>query len=250
MPRKNLWKAVQKKNMSSIIDFHSHVLPGIDDGSQSIEESLEMMRLSAAQGVDCMIATPHFYAHHDEPKAFLRRRAEAEQRLREAMADQPLPKLALGAEVYYFNGISDSDTLLELTIQQKRYILLEMPMTEWTDRMYRDLEGIWIKQGLMPIIAHIDRYISPFHSRGVMERLAKLPVLVQANASFFTSGSTRKMAMRMLKNGQIHLLGSDCHNLTDRAPNLADAVKAIEKKLGIESIYRINYYEDEVLVGE
>ena len=90
--------------MSRIIDFHSHILPGIDDGSKNLEQSLEMMRRSARQGVDTMVATPHFYAHHDDPERFLKRRAEAERSLREAMAaESGLPELAIGAEVYYFN---------------------------------------------------------------------------------------------------------------------------------------------------
>lgn len=237
--------------MSRIIDFHSHILPGIDDGSKNLEQSLEMMRRSARQGVDTMVATPHFYAHHDDPERFLKRRAEAERSLREAMAaESGLPELAIGAEVYYFNGIADSDALLELTINKKRYILLEMPMSTWTDRMYRDIEGIWIKQGLMPVIAHLDRYITPFHAKEVLERLEDLPVLIQVNASFFIDGSTRRLALKMLKKEKIHLLGSDCHNLSDRAPNLGEAVEIITKKLGHERINRINYYEDEVLYCE
>ena len=237
--------------MSRIIDFHSHVLPGIDDGSKNLEQSLEMLRRSAQQGVDQMIATPHFYAHHDDPERFLRRRAEAEKHLREAMAGQEgLPELGIGAEVYYFNGIADSDALLELTINKKRYILLEMPMSSWTDRMYREIEGIWIKQGLMPIVAHLDRYVTPFHARDILERLEDLPVLIQVNASFFIDGNTRRLALKMLKKGKIHLLGSDCHDLSDRAPNLGEALAIIQKKLGQDHINRINYYEDEVLFAD
>lgn len=237
--------------MSRIIDFHSHVLPGIDDGSKNLEQSLEMLRRSAQQGVDQMIATPHFYAHHDDPERFLRRRAEAELRLREAMAGQEgLPELGIGAEVYYFNGIADSDALLELTINKKRYILLEMPMSSWTDRMYREIEGIWIKQGLMPIVAHLDRYVTPFHAWDILERLEDLPVLIQVNASFFIDSNTRRLALKMLKKGKIHLLGSDSHDLSDRAPNLGEALAIIQKKLGQDHINRINYYEDEVLFAD
>lgn len=237
--------------MSRIIDFHSHVLPGIDDGSKNLEQSLEMLRRSAQQGVDQMIATPHFYAHHDDPERFLRRRVEAELRLREAMAGQEgLPELGIGAEVYYFNGIADSEALLELTINKKRYILLEMPMSSWTDRMYREIEGIWIKQGLMPIVAHLDRYVTPFHAWDILERLEDLPVLIQVNASFFIDSNTRRLALKMLKKGKIHLLGSDCHDLSDRAPNLGEALAIIQKKLGQDHINRINYYEDEVLFAD
>lgn len=234
--------------MNGIVDFHSHILPGIDDGSRSVEQSIAMLQRQAQQGIKQVIATPHFYAHSDDPKKFLRRRAEAETLLRAEMEKHTdLPKLSVGAEVYYFNGIADSEVLSELTIDKKRYILIEMPMSPWTDRMYRDLEGIWIRQGLMPVVAHIDRYISPFRTYGIPERLADLPVIVQANASFFLHRSTKNMALRMLRKGRIHLLGSDCHDLKDRAPNLGEAVDTIEKKLGRDSLRRIGFYQEEVL---
>ena len=207
-----------------------------------------MLQAQAKQGAGHVVATPHFYAQTDDPKKFLKARSEAEAALREEMTrHQDLPTLGIGAEVYYFNGISDSDVLSELTIEQKRYILIEMPMSPWTERMYRDLEGIWIKQGLMPVIAHVDRYIAPFRTFGIPQRLEELPVLVQANASFFLHRSTRSMALRMLRQGRIHILGSDCHDLQNRAPNLGEAVSLIRQKLGQQALDRIHYYEDEVL---
>lgn len=216
-----------------VVDFHSHILPGIDDGSRSVEESLELMRISAAQGIRHMVATPHFYPHHDDLERFLHRREHAEEILRENMKSDPmLPQLSIGAEVYYFPGISDSDTISRLTIDQKRYILLEMPQSPWNDQMYKEVENIYVKQGITPIIAHVDRYIDIFRTYGIPERLAELPVLVQANASFFLNRRTSGMAMRMLKKGQIHLLGSDCHNLKHRPPKLGYAAQAIQQRLG------------------
>ena len=231
-----------------IIDFHSHILPGIDDGSKSVEQSIAMLQRHAQQGIKRVVATPHFYPHSNDPKRFLQARDQAEASLRSQMqAFSDLPELSIGAEVYYFNGISDSEVLSQLTIDKKRYILLEMPMSDWTDRMYRDLEGIWIKQGLMPIIAHIDRYVSPLRTHGIPERLEHLPVLVQANASFFRNRSTRGMALRMLRKEKIHLLGTDCHDLTERTPNFADVIELIRHKLGEESLYHIAHYQHEVL---
>lgn len=233
---------------AKIVDFHSHVLPDIDDGSPSVEMSVAMLQRQAQQGISHVVATPHFYAQIDDPKVFLENRQRAESALRAEMAGHPeFPELSVGAEVYYFHGISDSDILSELTINKKRYILIEMPMTAWTERMYRDLEGIWVKQGLMPVIAHIDRYIAPFRTYGIPERLEALPVIVQANSSFFLERSTRNMALRMLKKGRIHLLGSDCHDLQDRSPNLGEAVCVIEKKLGQKILDHIGYYQEEVL---
>jgi len=113
--------------------------------------------------------------------------------------------------------------------------------------MYRELEGIYIKQGLTPIIAHVDRYIAPFRTYGIPERLEDLPVLVQANASFFLNRATAGMAIRMLKKGQIHLLGSDCHNLKHRPPRLGEACEVIEKRLGRQMLERLELNGRQVL---
>lgn len=237
--------------MSTVVDVHSHVLPGMDDGSTSVEESIELLRAEGRQGINHVIATPHFYAHYDSPQHFLQKRDASEHSLREAMQTiNGLPQLSVGAEVYYFRGISDSDVLDELTLAGRPYILIEMPQPPWTETMYRDLEGIWSKHDIVPIIAHVDRYIRPFRTYKIPQRLAKMPVLVQANASFFLEPSTCRMALRMLKKNRIHLLGSDCHNLGSRKPNLGPALQMIEKHLGPAAIERIREYENKVLWDE
>ena len=232
-------------------DFHSHILPGLDDGSRSVEESIAMLRLEAEQGIARVVATPHFYPRDDEPEEFLTRRAEAEALLRQEMqAHSGLPALSIGAEVYYFNGISNSEAMSALTIDQGRCILIEMPAPPWTDTMYRELEGLHSKQGLLPVVAHVDRYIGRFRAFGIPERLAELPVLVQANAEFFLKKSTSAMALRMLKKNQIHLLGSDCHNLSSRNPNLGGALELIEKRLGKDLISAICGWQSHALPDE
>ena len=237
--------------MSGVIDFHSHILPGIDDGSHNVDESIALLRMEAEQGINHVVATPHFYPQHDTPERFLKRRAEAERILREEMqAHAGMPQLSIGAEVYFFNGISNSDAISELTIDRKRCILIEMPPLPWTNAMYRELEGLYGKQGLLPIIAHIDRYIGRFRTYGIPDRLAQMPVLVQANAEFFLKKSTSSMALRMLKKNQIHLLGSDCHNLSSRKPNLGEALDLIRKRMGEESGEAICAWQQHVLQNE
>ena len=234
--------------MKTVIDFHSHVLPGVDDGSATLEESIKLLRMEKQQGINCVIATPHFYAHHDTPERFLRRRDRAEKILREEMAKHSdLPELIVGAEVYFFKGISDSDAIPELTINSKKCILIEMSAPPWGESAYRELEELYLKRGIIPVIAHIDRYISRFRTFGIPQKLSELPVLVQANADFFLSRSTSAMAMRMLKKDRIHLLGSDCHNLKTRKPNLGSAIEQIRGHLGEDAIRRINAYERDVL---
>ena len=234
--------------MSKIIDFHSHILPGIDDGSASVSESIALLRKEAAQGIRHVVATPHFYAQHEALTDFLEKRQRAEEMLCTEMTKiSGLPRLSVGAEVYFFRGISESDFLPQLTIQGNRCILIEMPHAPWTESMYRELENIWYRRRITPVIAHIDRYIRPFRTFRIPDRLAELPVLVQANASFFLDRRTKPLALRLLREDRIQLLGSDCHNLDSRPPQLGSAIDLIEERLGKQVLYRIQGYQEDIL---
>ena len=226
-----------------MIDFHSHVLPGMDDGSVSLEESIAMLHMEAEQGITHVVATPHFYPRYDKPENFIDKRNRAEESLRREMAKySDLPQLSVGAEVYFFRGISDSQFLNLLTIQGKSCIMVEMMGTPWQQYAYDELLQIHRRCGLTPIIAHIDRYIAPFRTHGIPGALMQLPVMVQANASFFLKKGTQRLAMSLLRNDQIQLLGSDCHNLTDRPPNLGQAHQIIIQRLGEEVLSRVYTY--------
>ena len=97
-----------------------------------------------------------------------------------------------------------------------------------------------------PHRGHIDRYIWPLRTYGIPRWLAELPVLVQANSGFFLEKTTSGMAMRMLKNDQIQLLGSDCHNMSYRKPDLGEAVEQIRRKLGDGVLENVRAYEDQI----
>ncbi len=230
-----------------IIDFHSHILPQIDDGSQSVSETVEMLTRMKAQGIETVVATPHFYAKHDYPERFLERRRRGYEKLLSETTKADLPRVLLGAEVAYFRGMSESKVLKDLVIEGTNAVLVELPMGKWNESMYRELKNIHTMQGLVPIVAHVDRYMTPYRSYGIPEKLAELPVLVQANAEFFTEKSTAKKARKLLAKDMIHLLGSDCHNLTDRRPNLGDALEAIETSLGREALARIETWQSKII---
>ena len=111
--------------MIELIDCHSHILPGIDAGSASVEESVALLRKTSEQGIRHVIATPHFYAQYETPEAFLEKRSQSESVLRRAMQEaEGLPRLSVGAEVYFFRGMSDSEILPRLTIDGKHCILI------------------------------------------------------------------------------------------------------------------------------
>jgi len=204
-------------------DIHCHVLPQMDDGSRSVEESLAMLEEMAAQGVGCVAATPHFYAGENSPERFLVRRAASMEKL--AGACRPgLPTLKLGAEVCYFEGISRCEGLDALEIEGTGLLLLEMPFCRWTQRM---LQEVWVLASRMGVLlAHIERYLR-WQDGEVWDLLADRGVLNQCNASFFLRWQTRKKALRMLREGKIHLLGSDSHNMDSRPPELGKALAVL-----------------------
>ena len=225
-------------------DFHSHFLPGIDDGSDSVETSLQMLALWRGPGrVDRLCATPHFYAEHNTPGRFLRRRARALASLTQAAADQgvPLPEILLGGEVRFFDGIGAAEDLPALCLEGTNLLLLEMPFVPWTDRMLGEVAELR-RRGLTPVAAHVERYMG-FNSARMMRAFFDLDILIQCNAEFFLTRHTARKALRMLDRGQIHFLGSDAHNTTTRRPNLAEALSLIEKKLGPDAIDRLRAME-------
>ncbi len=223
-----------------MFDFHTHILPGIDDGSKSVEMSLDMLRDSWDQGVDGLVLTPHFYADSDSPQQFLKRRTDSFMRLARRLDEvQYCPRLLLGAEVHYYRGMGNSSELETFCIGKSNFILIEMPFERWSSFMLRDIENVHSRLGFRVIIAHIDRYLSLASPEDIAELKSGAHVLFQANADFFLQRSTRRKAIKMLDRGEIQLLASDCHNLTTRAPNLGDAVDYIEKKLGDERLRQI-----------
>ncbi len=216
-----------------MIDFHSHILPGVDDGAESIETSLEMLRKSADAGVNTVIATSHCYPLDEETiELFLKKRDAAFNLLQSAIKTQkePLPKVIKGAEVHISKGMSSLKNLDALCIENTNYILLEMPYEKWTDEIFEEIYQITLKK-LKPILAHIDRYISQEKQFG---ELFSLNVLFQMNASAFSDKASRKKAINLFSNDALHVIGSDMHNLTTRPPNLAQAYNIIAEKFGWE----------------
>ena len=213
-----------------MIDFHSHVLPGIDDGSRDTDESLELLRLCSEQGVTKIAATPHFYPNDDTPERFLRRRDEAALRLKERLGDEQLadaaPEIILGAEVYYFAGISTNDSVGTLRLGDTGILLLEMPFAKWSSSMVSEILDLHGKNGITVMMAHIERYLH-YQGDDVWEALLKRGVIMQSNAEFFTDWKTKRRALKMLRTGRIHVLGSDCHNVKDRTENMGKAYELL-----------------------
>ena len=223
-----------------MIDWHSHVLPAMDDGSQDVEESVSMLKALKAQGVDTVIATPHFYANDESVDSFLERRAKSFELL-ESKLEEGDPKILLGAEVRYYVGIGRMAELERLTIGSTKLVLIEMPMTRWTEYTVKELVELAGTSRLTIVLAHIERYLK-FQKSDVWRRLAASGILMQVNASAFEGTFRRGKAIKLLRSGMLRFIGSDCHNMTSRPPNISVAYEAIGKKCGEHAVSRLDEY--------
>ena len=220
-----------------MIDWHSHVLPGVDDGSRNVEESLTMLDALWAQGVDLVMATPHFYANLTTVDDFLAKRNAAYESLAPHLGEER-PQVMCGAEVRYYSGISQMQDLERLTLGDTNLLLLEMPMNRWTEYTIQELLTLASTRRLKIVMAHIERYLS-YQGKGVFERLIENGFLMQVNASFFGGLGSRHKALKMLSSGKIHMIGSDCHNMTTRPPQIERAYELIEKKFGEHFVFQM-----------
>lgn len=231
-----------------MIDFHTHILPDMDDGSRSVAESIQMLEEISRQGIRCIAATPHFYAEKEDPETFLFRRTEAEAHLREAIGNRTdLSIICMGAEVRYYEGFSRTQALAKLKIQNTDLLLLEMPFTTWNDRMMREIQYTQERLSCTIVLAHIERYLRYQKGCKFWDQIEEAGILVQSNAEFFLSATGKRKALQLLKSDRIHLLGSDCHGIQRRPPNLGDAISLINDRLGTGSLERIMEREQRLL---
>lgn len=216
------------------LDAHSHILPKMDDGSHSVDESCQLLRRLVKQGVEAVCMTPHFYPWKEAPDAFLKRRETSIRALLSQIRDMDnMPEIYFGAEVAFFQGMGDAQEMDELCIGQSRILLVEMPFTKWTKRMVDELYTLKEYRNITPMIAHVDRYLD-YGNEETVEEMAQRGILIQANQSFFLKRFGLRKPMSMMKRGMIHFIGSDCHNLHSRKPELDEAAARIYKKCGEE----------------
>lgn len=213
-----------------MIDLHSHILPCMDDGSKSVGESLKLLKMLKEQGIDTVVATPHFYADKESVADFVVRRKLAFDTLKQQLPDG-YPQILLGAEVNFYSGISRMEDIKKLCIEESNVLLLEMPFTKWTEFDLKEVTDLVNIRNLTVVLAHMERYLV-YQNNNVWRRLLESGVLIQANATFFTDFFTRRKAISLIKNHSIHFLGSDCHDEAVRPPCMGAALEIIKKKMG------------------
>ena len=213
-----------KKSNIKTIDFHSHILPGADHGSDRIETSVAQLELMVKANVNIAVSTTHFYPHKDTVEAFLDRRARAAEQLAAAKSDRI--KVALGAEVYCIAGLEKLVGLEKLTVKGTNTMLLEMPTGYWNSNVIDTVLELDSRFDL--ILAHIDRY-----STSEVNKLLEMGVRVQVNAGNILRNPNKQRLKDWLSEGAVWALGSDIHNADKKAvKNFQKAQKLMKYDIG------------------
>ncbi len=232
-----------------MIDFHTHILPEIDDGSSGVTESLEILKMLQNQGVKKVVLTPHFYAYSSSAETFLKRRQESLDHLVGKLREEQIDiDLYLGCEVLYFEELWRLENLESYCIEGTKYILVEMPFDSWADSMIDGIEKI-IAKGYFPIIAHFERYIGYKGNQKKVENLLSMGALLQMNCDFLNRFTTRRKALKFIKKGYVSVLGTDCHNTGERAPKYNTADAYLKKKLSEHRYERFHKKQRRILSG-
>ena len=207
-------------------DIHCHCLPDLDDGCKTKDESLTLLRQSKKDGIDAIFATPHYYRRQSIAD-FLAKRQRAWERIESTVQSTEYPRIVLGAEVAYFNGITWEENLPALCLGKSRFLLLELPTTPWTPQLFRDLYTL--SGSVNIILAHLERY-TRFQDKKALESVCDMGLMIQMNAESLLSLSGRHSAVQLLRSGKVSVMGSDAHNLSSRPQNLARGYEIATQK--------------------
>lgn len=236
--------------MNQFIDLHTHILPGMDDGAKDAAMSIEMLKAEAEQGVGTVVLTPHFYPQMESDDSFLSRRQAAYETLSEQIEKLPksereqLPKLVLGAEVAWYPSLLHMD-LHRLCIGESDNMLLELPQTMWKQKLIHEIYNLQMRNMVTPVFAHLERYL--FNSKSMLRQIYEMELPIQLSSEPFGHLLQRGQLLSMIRHGNGQLIGSDCHNLTSRKPNIKKAMQVIEKTLGSHVVDNLCYSAQRII---
>ncbi len=236
-----------------MLDLHCHILPEVDDGAGSIGEALSMAAVAAKEGIDAVVATPHFLDARSIDD-FVQGVERQRQQLQSVLDAQQMDfDVFLGAEVFMDPAFLKLGGLERLAINSTPYILVELPMGEVPlyaeDFIYR-----LRLMGFIPIIAHPERNLAIMHDPNILYRLVDLGCLCQINTGSITGffgKQVKRCARILLTHGMGHVLGTDAHSDGTRGPYMRKAVEQLKSWLDEEQVRNmVNILPYKVLGGE
>lgn len=234
---------------ADIIDIHSHILPGIDDGAADWEESKCMLSLAYEQGIGTIIATPHFSRRQE--LAYLRE--QAGRLSEEAKKIDPGFQVYLGQEIQYFESVVEYlKSGRALTLADSRYVLVEfMPDVSWPN-LYQWARKIRMA-GYWPVIAHVERY-QALRKETRMQDLAGAGCYLQMNYRSLDGpfiNADARWCRRQIQEGQVDFLATDMHRSKIRSPVISKGLRWLEKHVdGHRRLLLTKKHAERLLAGE
>ena len=216
------------------VDIHNHILPCVDDVSQSLEQSMRMLKIAYQEGIRAICLTPHYLPpRYEVPVENLKKSKDLLQEalIQEGMAIQ----LYLGHEIYYRQSVLEQILNRKaLTMAESRYVLMEYNVNETAAQIESSIHEL-ANAGLRPIIAHLERYQSLVGDWKKVETLIDLGAYVQINAGSIEGVfgyKTARWAKLLLKKDLVHIVATDAHNEERRAPKLNECARYLMRKYG------------------
>lgn len=236
-----------------MIDLHSHVLPGIDDGPDGVEGSLDVARAAQADGITVMAATPHL--REDHPRVVPRELAERCARFNDRVAEAALDlRVVSGGEVdlLWAQAATPEELLLVSYCQRGSDLLVETPYGPLPSN-FEELVFRLSLRGYRVLLAHPERNVTFYDNPDRLFEMVRRGVLVQLTAmSLFgpERSRSRALALSLVERGLAHVIASDAHALDLRPPMLAAGVAAAERVSGPRARWMVTDAPQAVLSGE
>ena len=234
-------------------DFHSHFLPGIDDGARDPVQSVAILKYLCSNGIRKVCATPHYSSHHESVEHFLERREGAKNRLFEYMKGltqserECLPEIVYGAEVKLERGLCEKKDVEKLALGTSGHILLELPFASYEEWMSEEIYNVRYQFGVSPIMAHINRYYTLFSKSEFDDLFLDGDLALQMNCESMTGLSSSVRTKKLIKNCGSIVFGCDIHDPKKTGESGLEKMLGFLGKLPEESQRHISHIEKYIL---
>lgn len=222
-----------------MIDIHSHILPGIDDGAQTMKDSIEIAKAAVNEGITTIIATPH---HKNNQFNNLKPSILTKVKdLNTVLKQENIPLIVLpGQEVRIYGEVLEDYYKEEiLTLNHTKYLFIEFPSSSvprYAERLLYELQT----EGIIPIIVHPERNKELQEKPELLYQLVKNGALTQVTASSiagYFGKNVKKFAEQVIEHNLTHFIASDVHNLHNRSFKMKESLYMIEENFGLDYIY-------------
>lgn len=226
-------KKIEQWNLP-VWDMHCHILPEVDDGAGSMEDSLKMIEQEISEGVNKIMLTPHYRTGNADLIKEQFKKLECEVRKRNYSVE-----MYLGNELLYSSDIIEElQAGRALTLAGSSYVLVEFQTGityQWMKQAFQEL----LMAGYRPILAHMERFECLWHQEERVDELIDLGIYMQANSNSFLREDTAKTLMKLTRKGKIHFVGTDSHRPDWRPPKMKTMIQKWQKNMEKEGMIQI-----------